>query len=195
MRLRSPAHQSMPYGETAGAPARLAGFTLFELMVAIGVAGILMAIAVPALRSFLQNDRLLTEQNQLVMSLNYARSEAIKEDASVWVCASSNGTTCSGVANWTAGWLIVSSANPAQPIQVTSGLTNGDSLTEANAQAQVTFDSTGLASTLAAPAQFTFCDARGATYARYSEVAAFSGRVATSNTAGRTISGAALACP
>ena len=70
---------------------RAAGFTLLEMMIVIVIMGILMAIALPAFRSFLQSDRLLTEQNQLVMSLQYARSEAIKEDASVWVCASSDG--------------------------------------------------------------------------------------------------------
>ena len=196
MRLCNPARQSMPYAQTVRAPAALAGFTLFELMATIVVAGVLMALALPAFRSFLQNDRLLTEQNQLAMSLHYGRSEAIKEDASVSVCASANGTTCSGNASdWTNGWLVVSSANPAQPLKVAAGLSNGDKLTEANGQAQVTFDSTGLASTLAVAAQFTLCDARGATDARYSEVAAFSGRVASSSTAGKNISGGALVCP
>jgi type IV fimbrial biogenesis protein FimT len=195
MSLRDPARQPMLRRQTFAAPAAIAGFTLFELMLTIAVAGILAAIAVPALRTFLQSDRLLTEQTQLVMSLDYARSEAIKEDSSVSVCASSNGTTCSGVANWSAGWLVVSSANPGQPLQVAPALAANNTLTEANGQAQVTFDATGLASTLVVPAQFKLCDVRGAAYARYSEVAAFSGRVASSHTLGQNLSGAGLACP
>lgn len=178
----------------AGVPVALAGFTLLELMVTVTVAGILMAVAVPAFRSFLQGDRLLTESNQLVMSLDFARSEAIKEDTSVWVCASSDGVHCSGTANWTAGWIVVSSANTSQPLRVASALATGNSLKEATSQTQVAFDSSGLASSLTVAAQFTLCDPRGASYARYTEVAAFSGRVASSNTPGQNLAGAALTC-
>lgn len=173
----------------------LGGFTLIELMVTITVAAVLATVAVPAFRSFMQNDRLLTEANQLVMSLDYARSEAIKQDTSITVCASSNGTSCSGSANWSAGWIVVNAANPTQPLRVVSALASSNSLTEANSQPQVTFDATGLASTLAVTAQFTFCDPRGASYARYTEVGAFSGRVNSSNTVGKNVAGGALTCP
>lgn len=175
--------------------AALRGFTLLELMVTITVAAILATVAVPAFRSFLQNDRLLTEANQLVMSLDFARSEAIKQDASITVCASSDGKTCSGTANWTAGWVVLNPANPAQPLQVVTALASSNSLTEANSQTQVIFDATGLASTLAVTAQFTFCDPRGASFARYTEVGAFSGRVNSSNTVGKNVAGTALTCP
>ncbi|SRR5579875_624736 len=171
-----------------------AGFTLIELMVTITVAAILMAVAVPAFRSFLQNDRLLTEANLLVASLNLARSEAIKEDADVWVCASSDGLTCSGVANWTQGW-IVQLATGAAPIQVVNALAAGNSLSDPNGHDRITYQSTGLAPLLTTPAQFTLCDQRGAAFARYTEVSPFSGRVASSATPGQNLQGGALTCP
>lgn len=179
-----------------GADARgaFAGFTLIELMVTITVAGILMALAVPAFRSFLQNDRLMSESNLLVMSLQLARSEAIKEDTTVSVCASTNGQNCDGVADWSNGWIVQSSSG-AQPIQVVSALAGGNTLTEQNGQAQISYQSNGLAGALVVPAQFKFCDQRGAAYARYTQVSPFSGRVASSSTPGQDLGGAALTCP
>ncbi|HXS26831.1 MAG TPA: GspH/FimT family pseudopilin [Steroidobacteraceae bacterium] len=195
MSFRDPQYQSKSRAQSAArGRVALAGFTLLELIVTMAVAGILMAIAVPSFRSFLQSDRLLTEQDQLVMSLHLARSEAIKQDTSIDVCASSNGTTCSGLAEWNDGW-IVQAAGAAQPLQVVSALATGNRLTEANGVKKLTFDATGLATSIAVALQFTFCDTRGASYARYTEVGAFSGRVASSGTVGKNLAGAALACP
>jgi type IV fimbrial biogenesis protein FimT len=80
-------------GET-GQPA--GGFTLVELLVTIVVLSILLGLAVPAFRSFLQNDQQWTQTSNLVVGLKIARSEAIKDDASgaAQICSSRNGTTC-----------------------------------------------------------------------------------------------------
>ncbi|TLY65079.1 MAG: prepilin-type N-terminal cleavage/methylation domain-containing protein [Gammaproteobacteria bacterium] len=64
------------------------GFTLTELMVTLAVAGVLAGVAVPNLRSFIQNSRLSSASNDLLRSFNLARTEAIKRQANVVVCAS-----------------------------------------------------------------------------------------------------------
>jgi type IV fimbrial biogenesis protein FimT len=61
------------------------GFTLLELMITISVAGILMAMAIPSFSDMIRNNRLTTYANELVTSLNIARSEAIKRGVSVSV--------------------------------------------------------------------------------------------------------------
>ena len=78
--------------------ARQSGFTLMELLITVVCGSILLALAVPAFRSFMQNDQLWTAQSELVMSLNTARSEEIKQDVTnaLKVCASADGATCGG---------------------------------------------------------------------------------------------------
>jgi len=81
------------------------GFTLIELMVAITVTAILLGLGVPAFRDFTRNNRVTAAQNDLVTSLSLARSEALKRNRPVSVCASTDGATCSDDTIWSSGWI------------------------------------------------------------------------------------------
>jgi type IV fimbrial biogenesis protein FimT len=177
-----------PRGHAARANS---GFTLLELLITIAVAAILMTIAVPAFQNFLRNDRQWTTANSLVMSLNAARSEAIKQDTAVSVCPTATGTSCSATTPWSQGWIVLSSASGSAPALTVPTLATGTTLTEASGLTAVTFLSTGMVS---AQAAFTLCDARGATQARYVQVGP-TGSIASSSTVGQTLSGAPLSCP
>ena len=172
-------------------PARSLGFTLVEILITIAVAAILTAAAVPAFRSFLQNDRAMTQSTSLVLSLNTARSEAIKQDISggVPVCPSIDGRTCSGTSNWAQGWIVLSSVAGSVPTVVVPPLSTGTTMSEASGANTVTFLSSGI---VQAPAAFTLCDSRGASVARYIQVTA-TGRVSSS--VGKNLAGNALTCP
>lgn len=86
---------------------KLRGFTLVELMVAITVLGITLAMAVPSFQGLINGNRLVTHSNEMVASLQVARSEAIRRNARVEVCASSDGSSCdSSAATWSQ-WLVV----------------------------------------------------------------------------------------
>ncbi len=89
------------------------GFTMIELMLTISIASILLAVAVPSYQSLMRESRLTTQANELMTSLHYARSEAVKRGMRVTICKSSDGASCTNGSNWQDGWLIFSDASMA----------------------------------------------------------------------------------
>lgn len=61
------------------------GFTLIELLITVVIVGILATFAYPSLLAIIQNNRLASEQQQLLGLLNLARSEAIHRNQVVTV--------------------------------------------------------------------------------------------------------------
>ena len=54
------------------------GFTLFELMITVAVAGVILTVGVPNFVGFMANNRAVNDTNDFVTSLNLGRSEAIR---------------------------------------------------------------------------------------------------------------------
>jgi len=86
--------------------ARLAGFTLVELLVAVAIFGILMSVAAPGVQTFFERAKLSTQSNTLLSAINYGRSEAIKGGDTVSICARKPDDTCAVDGNWGRGWII-----------------------------------------------------------------------------------------
>jgi prepilin-type N-terminal cleavage/methylation domain-containing protein len=82
------------------------GFTLLELMIAVGIAAILATMAVPAFNSMLASTRANTAFTRISADLNFARSEAIKRNRRVLICRSTDGKVCAAATAWEAGWLL-----------------------------------------------------------------------------------------
>ncbi len=155
------------------------GFTLLELMITLFIAGIILSIGVPSFRGVMQNQRMTSATNELVMSLNLAKSEAIKRVVYVSICKSSNGVTCGDAGtSWRDGWIVFANTTVAnlgvrdfgdELIRVYPGLRNGYTLTPMGTIGGfISFRPSGTMGTAVAnmTGTLTMCDERSAAYAR-----------------------------
>ena len=74
------------------------GFTLIELLITIVIVGLIASIGIPSFTQTIRNSRLTTNINELVTSLNFARSEAVKRNQAV--------TIRKFGAEWETGWTV-----------------------------------------------------------------------------------------
>jgi type IV fimbrial biogenesis protein FimT len=85
------------------------GFSIVELMITIFVAAILMGLALPSFRELTIRSNITQANNQLVLALNTARSEAVRRGTWVEVVNTTSSTN-----KWTAGWQIIADTNFSQ---------------------------------------------------------------------------------
>lgn len=160
----------MHTGAMNAQPKISAGFTLVEMMIAITLMAILMAIAVPSFRDASLGSQLRSTVNELVASVAVARSEAIKRNAVVTLCVSADGNAC-GAGGWEQGWIVFQGANL---IQHQGAGATGFKVTEASGLNSLNFQPIGAGST---QATFTVCRATPSVGTQE--------RVVTFNTTGR----------
>lgn len=85
--------------------------TAIELLFTVAIAGLVLALAVPNFRDFVQNNRAAEEANALVGALAMARSEAVTRGVPVSVCSSTDNATCADDTDWTTGWIVFTDVN------------------------------------------------------------------------------------
>lgn len=83
------------------------GFTIPELMTALAVTGLALALAVPSMDNIIANQQRASSVNLLVSSLHLARSAAMTRNEVITLCTSSTGKQCTDTP-WAAGWIVVS---------------------------------------------------------------------------------------
>jgi type IV fimbrial biogenesis protein FimT len=132
--------------------ARQRGATLVELMFAIFVFAVLSLIAIPSFRDASLGSRLTATANSLHGSIQLARSEAIKANATTTLCASSDGDACATSGDWDQGWIVLDANGVvihSEPEQ-----RNGFKVVEEAGLLELTFQPIGLGAT---GARFTVC--------------------------------------
>lgn len=86
---------------------RSAGHTLIELLVALLIAALLAAQALPALAGLVQRQRLGADAQQLLRVLLLARTQALAHDQPTVACTSRSGQSCDAdSAGWHEGLLV-----------------------------------------------------------------------------------------
>ncbi len=85
-------------------PRAASGYGLLHWVLALGVLGVLCALALPPLNALLDRMRTDTLRMQLHATLATARSTAISRGRPIEACPSSDGIKCSD--DWARGWLM-----------------------------------------------------------------------------------------
>lgn len=94
------------------------GYTLIELLIALTLMAILLAVAIPSYRALSAQNRQTTQITQLVTAINLARSEAISRHSIVTLCKSKDGTKCGG--KWSDGWVVFVDKHGSGKIDLTT---------------------------------------------------------------------------
>lgn len=98
------------------------GFTLTEMMIAVAILAILLAVGTPSFQVFIENSKIRSTAESLQTGLHLARTEAMRRNARVtlWLV---NGLSAACVRSNTGTSWVVSQDNPAGSCNVASSET------------------------------------------------------------------------
>lgn len=74
-------------------------------MIGLTILAVLLALAVPSFRQFTQNNAVTAAHNDLITAIQLAKSEALRRNRPVSICASIDGEECATDTDWDSGWI------------------------------------------------------------------------------------------
>jgi type IV fimbrial biogenesis protein FimT len=117
------------------------GFTLWELLVGLLVAGIVLGMGVPNLLEFRRNNAMASAANDLIGAIMLARAEAVKRQVFVTLCAQDAAfavPTCTPTGAGSNGgylvWVDESGPVDANGAPILTDATDGDAVVDAGEQ-------------------------------------------------------------
>jgi len=153
------------------------GFTALELMVALAIVAIVLAMAVPSFKNYGWNLRMKTAMDAMHTDLQLARGRAISHNIQTVMCPSTDAHECSRASDWHPGWIVFSDLNgdrrrqTGEPLLKHGNTVEFLAINSSRSRKHIRFYPNG-----SAPGSNTsiiFCDQRGPLFA---------GRISISNT-------------
>lgn len=118
------------------ASKKMRGFTLVELMVTLAVLAIIIAIAIPNMSTFTKKQAVRSTADELLLSMVYARSEALKANQSIYILPAAGG--------WSSGWCVSKGAACSGTQLLRSFIPSGKNLKFSGFGAQIKFNGKGI---------------------------------------------------
>jgi type IV fimbrial biogenesis protein FimT len=134
---------------------KTSGFNIIELMIAVALAGVLAATALPSYTAMVKNNCMTTKANSLISSLQYARSEAVLRKTDITIATSkSSGDADYATNEWGPGWTVSDAGTTLRVVELSCATTTFD---ETTGKATFTYDSSGYTNSSGI---FDICDDR-----------------------------------
>ena len=99
-------------------PGMQRGFTLYELLVTMMVAAILLSLGAPSFSNLLTKSQQTAEINALFHAFHRARKESIRRRQVVSLCPSMDGENCHPGTDWSSGWVMFNNVDQDSPPRV-----------------------------------------------------------------------------
>lgn len=82
------------------------GYSLYELIMTLGLAALVLTLGIPSFGNILANQRLHVEVDALFHAIHRARQESVVRRRVMSLCPTADGVTCKPGTDWSAGWMM-----------------------------------------------------------------------------------------
>ncbi len=82
------------------------GYSLYELMITLALAGLLLTVGLPSFNGLVADKRLRAEVDAIFHAVHLARKESIARRRVVSICPSLDGQYCEPGNDWSKGWIL-----------------------------------------------------------------------------------------
>jgi type IV fimbrial biogenesis protein FimT len=98
--------------------AKAGGYSLYELIMTVALAGLMLTLGLPSFGSLVADNRLRVESDALFHAVHLARKGSIVRRRVVSLCPSVDGESCSPGYDWSSGWIVFANVDRDEPPQV-----------------------------------------------------------------------------
>lgn len=81
------------------------GYSLYELIMTLGLVGLIVTLGIPSFGNIAANNRLRVEVDAIFHAIHLARKESIVRRRVVSICPTLDGQICEPGMDWSTGWM------------------------------------------------------------------------------------------
>jgi len=86
-------------------PRHIDGYSLYELMMTLGLVALILMVGVPSFGNIAANHRLRVDVDALFHAIHLARQDSVVRRRVVSLCPSVDGQSCEPGMDWSSGWM------------------------------------------------------------------------------------------
>ena len=97
-------------------PAVARGYSLYELLMTMALAALVLTLGIPSFGGIIANHRLKVEVDALFHAVHLARKGSIVRRRAITLCPSHDGSDCEPTFDWSMGWIMFVNTDRDYPV-------------------------------------------------------------------------------